>query len=156
MTREEHKEHSDDFAKGNISAGAFVLFQQIRIDALEAQIKNQTINEYMIQEAIKETFKQAVIEHHKNGGEVEYRRKLKGNNAWFPALDPIFNFDLCDYRIKETLKTKTVWFWKGRFDDDSWCLSTWMYTEEEIKEEWVDALEYKRMDILGSEEVPNG
>ena len=39
MTREEHKEHSDDFAKGNISAGAFVLFQQIRIGALEAQLK---------------------------------------------------------------------------------------------------------------------
>ena len=96
-----------------------------------------------------------VIEHHKNGGEVEYI--AIGSSGWWELLPEtrLFNFEDFEYRIKETPKTKTVWFWRVRCDDGSWRLSTWMYTEEEVKTKWDGALEFKRMDILGSEEVPN-
>ena len=38
----------------------------------------------------------AVIEHHKNGGKVEY--KSKDGSLWRITKKPMWDFDLCDYR----------------------------------------------------------
>ncbi len=41
----------------------------------------------------------AVIQHHKNGGKVEYMGRAE--NTWAPVKgDPIWNFAAHDYRIK--------------------------------------------------------
>jgi len=40
----------------------------------------------------------AVITHHKNGGEVEYKNHYKGD--WTELLEPRWNFLECDYRPK--------------------------------------------------------
>ena len=40
----------------------------------------------------------AVITHHKNGGEVEYKNHYKGD--WTELLEPRWNFLECDYRAK--------------------------------------------------------
>ena len=50
-------------------------------------------------------------------------------------------------------KTKTVWFWKVRINHNVWHMPAVMYTEKEIKSQIEDCIEYKRLDILGSEEV---
>ena len=90
-----------------------------------------------------------VMQHYVDGGEVE----VAINGEWECANPPIWGWDAFDYRIKpEPKKTKTVWFWKIRLKDGWWMPSD-MHTEEEVKNNWEQAIEYKRMDILGSEEV---
>ena len=96
-----------------------------------------------------------VIEHHKNGGEIEYKNFR--SDVWADKLSThLFNFEIFDYRIKEKPKTKLVWFWKIKGELGNWFIDTdHAYSEEEIMKVYPVALEYKRMDILGSEEVPN-
>lgn len=96
----------------------------------------------------------AVIQHHADGGEVEYKRNL--NEQWLTMRHEVWNFAEYEYRIKEKPKTKTVWFWKVKGELGNWFIDTdHAYSEEEIMKVYPVALEYKRMDILGSEEVPN-
>ena len=97
-----------------------------------------------------------VMQHYVNGGEVEFRVR-KGGAAlmkeWLTALNPPWDWATYDYRIKPgPKKTKTVWFWRIKTTNE-WFLTTCMYTEEEVRYRWPDALEFKRMDMLGSEEV---
>ena len=94
----------------------------------------------------------AVLEHYENGGEVECENV---DGTWFEVSEPRWNFEKRKYRIKEKPKTKTVWFWKIKSEKDGWFIPNFMRTEEEVKVVFPYALEYKRMDILGSEEVPN-
>ena len=43
----------------------------------------------------------AVITHHKNGGEVEYKRKDEARwKQVTTKIGPAWDFDLCDYRAK--------------------------------------------------------
>jgi len=75
-----------------------------------------------------------VIEHHKNGGEVEYRYKSKGVEPWTNAEEPLWDFDRYDYRIKEKPKTKTVYEWMHRYETlNAWEIEKDLFTEEEAK-----------------------
>ena len=94
----------------------------------------------------------AVLEHYENGGEVECENV---DETWFEVFKPCWNFEKHKYRIKEKPKTKIVWFWKMKSESGIWFMVDYMYTEKEIKSKYEKCLEYKRMDILGSEEVPN-
>lgn len=50
-----------------------------------------------------------VIEHHKNGGEVEVANK--GYSLWEDATSPCWDFKTYDYRIKEKPSfTYPMWF----------------------------------------------
>ena len=55
-------------------------------------------------------------------------------------------------QIIDKQQTKTVWFWRV-FEDDVWFMPDYMYTGEEIRRSYPLATQFKRMDILGSEEV---
>ena len=43
------------------------------------------------------------------------------------------------------------WFWIVKYENGIFFMPDYMFTEEEVKVEYKDALEYKRMDILGIE-----
>lgn len=94
-----------------------------------------------------------VMQHYENGGKVEIRVK-EDEGGWVTVVVPSWNWVRCSYRIKpEQKKTKTVWFWKVKLKTGMWLSSDYMFPEEEIKKSFPDALEFKRMDVLGSEEV---
>ena len=42
----------------------------------------------------------AVIQHHKNGGDVECIIKNEPNDRWSSVINPSWNFADCDYRAK--------------------------------------------------------
>ena len=95
----------------------------------------------------------AVMQHHANGGEVEVRSRGAGTKDWIPTNAPAWDWCNNKYRIKpEQKKTKPVWFWKIK-TKKGWFLGSYMGTEEEARRRWPNALEYRRMDMLGSEEV---
>lgn len=56
-------------------------------------------------------------------------------------------------KVKNKPKTKTVWFWKVQRDCGLWFSAARMFTEEEVKAEYPNCKQYKRLDALGSEEV---
>jgi len=72
----------------------------------------------------------AVIEHHKNGGEVEYSYQDKG--IWSDCFSPSWNFDTYDYRIKENPTTKTVYEFMFLKENGEWFISDTLKTEEEL------------------------
>lgn len=93
-----------------------------------------------------------VMQHYVDGGEVEIRDRL-GGASWTTAVFTFWNWIEYDYRIKpEPKKTKTVWFWRVKTKNGGFFINH-MHTEEKIRNLWPNALEYKRMDMLGSEEV---
>lgn len=51
----------------------------------------------------------AVIQHHTDGGEVEYKKNF--GEHWLLMLHEVWNFAEYDYRIKEKPKTKVVYEW---------------------------------------------
>ena len=110
---------------------------QKKVDELTSIMRKQKLRTNAIKSAIKAV-------------DDDYNRF----ENWTETNTPSWNFNNYDYRIKEKPKTKVVWFWKVRFDY-GWTSTLNMYTEEEAKTEWASALGVKRMDILGSEEVPN-
>jgi len=58
-----------------------------------------------------------VIEHHKNGGEVEFKRTNTPEAEWITSDYPIWDFSKADYRIKEKpLFTYPMWFKSKRGD----------------------------------------
>lgn len=94
-----------------------------------------------------------VMQHHANGGEVVAANRGKlGRWEVLPKQYIYWNWDEYNYRIKQPKKTKTMCFWRVK-TKSGWFFSTNMCTEEELKELWPYALDYKRLDMLGSEEV---
>jgi len=71
----------------------------------------------------------AVMQHYRDGGEVEYRSY--SYPEWKDAVTPIWNFNKYDYRIKE--KTKTVYEWMFKDNLGNWFVSDSLFTEEEAK-----------------------
>ena len=57
-----------------------------------------------------------IMQHYANGGEVE----IFSNDNWVDAVRPGWNWNHCDYRIKEQKKTITIEKWLVRFDDDEY------------------------------------
>lgn len=72
-----------------------------------------------------------VIEHHKNGGEVEYKNFR--SDVWADMLSThLFNFEIFDYRIKEKPKTKTVYEIMFKHIMGSWYVGDKLLTESEL------------------------
>jgi hypothetical protein len=53
----------------------------------------------------------ALIEHHKNGGEIQ--RRSKTDTAWIRDLRPSWAFDLYEYRIKREPMELYIYLYKG-------------------------------------------
>jgi hypothetical protein len=49
----------------------------------------------------------AVIQHHKNGGEVECLNRSVDDDRWVAIKNPAWNFPECDYRAKP--EPATLW-----------------------------------------------
>ena len=58
-----------------------------------------------------------IMTHYLNGGEVECVEK--GNDNWEIATKPLWNWDDCEYRIKEPKQKVTIekWLCQDRFGD---------------------------------------
>jgi hypothetical protein len=56
-------------------------------------------------------------------------------------------------QVIDKQQTKTVWFWRVRNNNGEWLMPNFMDTEDEIRRSYPLATQFKRMDILGSEEV---
>lgn len=54
-----------------------------------------------------------VMQHYANGGDVE----IFSNDKWVDAIKPGWNWNHCDYRIKEQKKTVTIEKWLICSDD---------------------------------------
>ena len=53
-----------------------------------------------------------VMQHYENGGEIEFKRKIEHVIRWEKLLtDPEWNWDVFDYRIKETKQKITIEKW---------------------------------------------
>jgi len=94
-----------------------------------------------------------VMQHHANNGEVVFTHRGElGSWEVLPKQYIYWNWDEYNYRIKPEPKKKTVWFWRVKTKSGGFFINH-MHTEEKIRKLWPNALEYKRMDMLGSEEV---
>jgi hypothetical protein len=95
-----------------------------------------------------------VMQHYVDGGEVVFTHRGElGTWEVFPKQYIYWNWDEYNYRIKpEPEKTKTMWFWIVKTKSGVFFTNQ-MYTEEKIRKLWPKALEFKRVDMLGSEEV---
>ena len=58
-----------------------------------------------------------VMEHYENYGEIECVEK--GNNNWEIVTKPLWNWDDCEYRIKEQKQKVTIekWLCRDRYGD---------------------------------------
>ena len=59
-----------------------------------------------------------VMQHYANGGGVE----IFSNNNWVDAISPGWNWNHCDYRIKEQKKTVIIEKWLCKDGDTSYYI----------------------------------
>ena len=61
-----------------------------------------------------------MMQHFANGGEIE----IFMNDEWKDAISPGWNWNHCDYRIKEQKKTITIEKWLISYKDDIYQILT--------------------------------
>lgn len=59
-----------------------------------------------------------VMQYYANGGDVE----ILSNDNWVDAISPGWNWNHCDYRIKEQKKTITIEKWLYQLDKENDCI----------------------------------
>ena len=59
-----------------------------------------------------------VMQHYTNGGDVE----IFSNDKWVDAIKPGWNWNHCDYRIKEQKKTVIIEKWLCKDGDTSYYI----------------------------------
>lgn len=72
----------------------------------------------------------AVIQHHKNGGEVEASQKYA--DKWNDSKNPAWDFYNYIYRKKEKPKTKIVYECIAKQANGQWYVLDRLYTEDEL------------------------
>ena len=59
-----------------------------------------------------------VMQHYTNGGDIE----IFSNDNWVDAINPGWNWNHCDYRIKEQKKTVIIEKWLCKDGDTSYYI----------------------------------
>ena len=59
-----------------------------------------------------------VMQHYANGGDIE----IFSNDNWVDAINPGWNWNHCDYRIKEQKKTVIIEKWLCKDGDTSYYI----------------------------------
>lgn len=85
----------------------------------------------------------AVMQHYRDGGEVEYKRNLDAQ--WLAMRHEVWNFSEYDYRIKEKPKTntRTVYEYMYKTSRGTLIIGQALHTEEEAKTLYQDSFYQK-------------
>ena len=89
-----------------------------------------------------------VLQAFKDGKEIECTIKTDEINWITLTTEPVWNFHVYKYRIKEETK-ELLWFWSVQQPDGDWEIEQYMETETRIKQMYKN---YTRLDTLGSKE----